>query len=274
MINLVNNKYIDEDFDGVSIKLRSFFLDLNPNVKDAIENLKKELQKAEYSIHEPNYKMSLYELENMENKVANVRQRKKELKDKNDAKLKANIEREKALLNADYLICEVKEITHVTARDNDSLVTFPNGDEYYLHEFLTGKDNLIKSMKDRFEEAVNTYDKMKEFSQYNPHLQLEYIDHFNVTPYIQNNLNIRLKVDSYGCVFITHNALNVRFYYRTKRAKNLVYQTAILHYKSDSNSMLTNELHTTLSKKYGVDLTKYKLDFKSSYDIKLIKISE
>lgn len=72
--------YINENYDGVIIKLPSFFIKIN-NLESVLDNFKKELEeKAKLSLMLPDYTNSLFELENYKEKQEFIKEKKRDMK--------------------------------------------------------------------------------------------------------------------------------------------------------------------------------------------------
>lgn len=75
--NIINMSYINEDYNGVIIKLPSAFIKIN-DLESLLENFKKELEeKAKLSLAHPDYVKSLFELENYKDKEEFVKDKEK-----------------------------------------------------------------------------------------------------------------------------------------------------------------------------------------------------
>lgn len=263
MKNLHSNAtdYIDAEFDGVAIKLKHWFIHQNPNVLDALNNLKTELLKAEFSLQEPNYVKSINELTDIEIKSKLIRERNKQ---REELRLKTNMEYEnqnKKYLNFDEIKLEIKRFRDTATRCNDSLVVFENGDKYYLHQFLTKSDKLILNLKQRFEDECSTYAKMLEMSKRSPELFIN-IDEIIVHESLKNNLDIKLSVDVNGEVYVSYNSYYVIGYRQNKRKPDSLLYTSFLLYNQDG------KLNSALFKQNNLNPDDYEWDLNT---FKLIK---
>lgn len=259
----MSNKYHDEDFEGVVIKLKDWFLELNPNVKDAIDNLYKELKSANLSVHEPNYVKSLYELKNLGNKRNEINENKKIAEANRLLRIKKEKEEKEELLKYNEIPCVVEENRIYLQNNNDTCIELEDGETLTLWEFMTERENIKVPLKRKLENECNDYEKLQKFIERNP--SFKSINDYIVCDYIKNNINFNIRVNNQGLIIITHNCLCAEIYYMKKDG---LYSTREKLY-INPNGGVKSYFDTTI--KNEINFNDYTLFDGNTNHIKLVK---
>ena len=144
---MIGQRFHDDDYDGIVLKLNNGFLLTNPDLKPALEAFEKALNDCEYSMYMPDHQMNLYELKNRDRKMEIIKSKRQEEKDA----LQSRMERHNKLGNREILpITTVKYAYGV----NVDYKGFIIGDKtFHEEDIFTEKGNL----KAPFKEATKSF---------------------------------------------------------------------------------------------------------------------
>lgn len=133
--------YINENYDGVIIKLPSFFIKIN-NLESILDNFKKELEeKAKLSLMLPDYTNSLFELENYKEKQEFIKEKEKRYEESR----KRQYELLQKYLNREIIPCIFKDENVFEDCPNNLIIGDETIDLYdYLYNSNKNK-TLIRS---------------------------------------------------------------------------------------------------------------------------------
>ena len=133
--------YINENYDGVIIKLPSSFIEIN-GLESILDNFKKELEeKSKLSLMHPDYNNSLFELENYKDKKEFIREKEKRYEESR----KRQYELELKYLNREIIPCIYKDEKCFEDCPNNLIIGDESIDLYdYLYNSNKNK-TLIRS---------------------------------------------------------------------------------------------------------------------------------
>lgn len=210
------SKFIDENYDGVVIKLPSFFISLNKIDIAAIGII---ISKAEYSLMHPDYVNSLYEIKNMDYKKQFLKEQKE-----NQDKRKANDEsRLINILNGNIILIDTDEVVKVTLTHDNFYI---NDIDYGFDDYFTNKLNIKASFITSFKKEITTAQSFVKFIQQS----CSGCTVRNLESAIINMESIRFKAATFGAVLqISFNLLSVRIVKQSNSSTQYRYTSEYLY---------------------------------------------
>jgi len=164
---LAFSKFNDENYDGIMLKLSSWFIKMN-KLEPIIKQLEEELKKCEYSIHHPDHVNNLYELKNFESKQEIIKEKKdKELLVKNKLE-----EYNQKLESGEIYELEYSKYFDSIQFDESLWITDPNDPKNIIclateEEWLTNKINIKKQFVENIKSKINTPELLDDFLRLN-----------------------------------------------------------------------------------------------------------
>jgi hypothetical protein len=193
-------KFNDINYDGLVIKMPSFFIDMN-GLQPIMDELYNKLKDCEYSKYLPEHLNNLYELENIKTKKEIINNKK--AKELEIAKLKE--ERQNKILSG-----EIYELEWLKKNEqlNQDYVIMPDGEIIKDNEYMTNKMNVKSSFIKKVMPTITTFEKLKEFSKRN-FTMLNYTMENILPEFIRLNVNF-YTTNHYGALGISYERLYVK----------------------------------------------------------------
>jgi hypothetical protein len=214
---LLNTRdYHDEDYDGIVLKIPSWFIKMN-NLEDAFKAFETALKSADRSMFYPDHVKNLYELNNIDTK-------KKEVADRNQA------EREKLQIIKDrhdkIHSGEMHELEWVEKKSIfDGIINMPDGSTISWEDAFT-KGGVKAAAQKEFSRQINSFDSLKKLSKLNPHNSILWNDlHGATEDFIQCDYQLFQSSKGWEVIGMSYKRLMVKTDWSLGRKRGWLYYT-------------------------------------------------
>lgn len=150
-------KFHDEDYDGIVLKIPSWFIDINELHPD-IKNIKEVLEKCNKSTMYLDHRNNLHELEYYISKKDKVDKARKIIKDEMETREK----RQNMIYSG-----EMYQLIWENAKVSFDETVVINGKRYDYNDIFTNKLHIKAEFDKLFHSEINSFDKLKKLSKEN-----------------------------------------------------------------------------------------------------------
>lgn len=237
-------QYIDEDFNGVALNIDIGFIMTNPELVDALKTLQSSLEACQFSTMMPNHRRNINELNDWKDKTDTIRAKNKAEKQRSDEIRSRDLARRRALIGHIILPIEFVRVDSFSGDINSLTI---EGKEYDMYkDIFTNNLNLRAEFKRVFNDFISRVSRENwyKFVDDNNLFIKEEMDN----P-LYNFRSVRLKVDKFGNLVLTHELPYVQVYKDGANMNKLYYRRVNVSYntrlkKYYANNILHNVEHS------------------------------
>lgn len=213
------NKFHDEEYDGIVLKIPSWFIGMN-GIESMVLSVKKELENCNKSMYYPDHISNLYELEEYKSKS-------ELLKQKQESNRIESEKREKEYNNIIFGETKIlKWVKYSEAANENTKI----GNEYYpSDDFYTNKMNIKAEYKKLITEHIKTFDDFIAFIQVN--FQYLYYVIKDTTDELVDWRNLWFTVGYASTLYINVNLINVQTDIKPTKDNSYTYRKTQLKFK-------------------------------------------
>lgn len=157
---MFSNEFHDDNYDGVVLKIPSWFIDMNeldPSMKELLEKL----QSCSKSKFYPDHLKNINELSEYKTKKQQIETRKKQ---QDELLRKAQDAFQRVTSGVDY---ELEWVTERSVFDDVERITFPVDDFNFNEKDVFTKNGIRSEFEKKFKERIKTVEDLKNFARDN-----------------------------------------------------------------------------------------------------------
>jgi hypothetical protein len=236
------NKYHDEHYDGIVLRLDRGFMMTNPELEVAVKEFQNALNACRCSTMMPDHGRNLNELSNWHEKSDRIKAKKNKRED-DEREYKADLQ---AKLKGDYIEISYDKYTINSFNERDHITI----DNIYYENIFTrsGIKSPVKRAYNKFIQSA-THEEFIEFLKYNNFIM------FNHEPKdLMDITRTQLTKDSYDCMNITILIPYIKKYSKGKRDKSqtFVSKTMLYYHNTLGYFIIHTELHDMKGVKWDI----------------------
>ena len=228
-----DNKFHDEDYDGISLKIPNGILLTNPDLEPHIEAFKKALIECDYSNMMPDHRMNVNELENYKEKSKIIRKRRADKKEDDRIRMEKENKKISDWLSHRVLRKSTRKMECYIDTDRDFVIK----DRFYGNEEMYTRTGLKSAFKKAYKEFVESAT-LEEFKKMMEDNGIYLLFHIHIPIHKIEFSKSYLSVNTMGDLNLIVQVPSVDIFKKGKGKNDQIYfNTALLLYNEEEDKL-------------------------------------